>query len=300
MSTDSEVSEIKFSVPKHWLEEVKLVFQAVLVVAFVSVRSLSLPLKACQYLLSSSGILRLCIVEVKVRWFTSPRTTRTGELDRPRPRGPTCINPRRQVDLTKRTTIHDTGVFIWGWPSRGGVIILDNATVVDMEFLKLDRLNPPTKKLESQVDEDAFCQRLLLLGAKWLDSEARSFLLDEVREINPNPTLINKLEMEEEPWPTIRERRWVSVGWPTTGGLWVAEFDTNICDGPAEEDNQVPGDTARLILARTMDEKCKILREHFSATFYQDVRQYQGYAFINSWDEKVTGEVGPSVIYGTT
>ena len=46
-------------------------------------------------------------------------------------------------------------------------------------------------------------------------------------------------------------------------------------------------------MARTMDERCQIMREKFRAKFYEDVRQYEGQAFVNAWDWKITGEVGP-------
>lgn len=53
------------------------------------------------------------------------------------------------------------------------MIVLDSAEVIDFEFLGLSPLDPPVKRLDNQAAEDAFCQRLLLLGAKWWDSEAR-------------------------------------------------------------------------------------------------------------------------------
>jgi hypothetical protein len=84
----------------------------------------------------------------------------------------------------------------------------------------------------------------------------------------------------------------VSVGYPSTGGLWVAEYDTTILE-PEEDWNIVPFDTARLLLARTMDDKCKILQDHFRARLLQNVELYWGHAFLNSWKVKETGEVGP-------
>ena len=169
------------------------------------------------------------------------------------------------------------------------MIVLDHAEAVDLEFLGLDPLHPPAKRLSNQTDEDVFCQRLLLLGAKWWDSEARFQFLQDV---DVDVRAMQALEDETEPEPTMRERRWVSVGWPTTGGLWVAEFDTNL-PGIMEDDNLLPFDSARLKLARTMDERCELLRDCFRATFYNDVRDYKGYAFLNSWEGKETGEVGP-------
>lgn len=69
----------------------------------------------------------------------------------------------------------------------------------------------------------------------------------------------------------VREKRFVKVGWPSAGGLWVVEFDAKFA-GVDEEDevdkllmeNEGP---ARLRMARTMDERCVILRYRFNDTF---------------------------------
>jgi hypothetical protein len=203
---------------------------------------------------------------------------------------PTCPPQPSRDDPTRRTSLTDVDVHIYAWPSKGGVIIHDHAEAVDLEFLGLDPLNPPAKRLPNQSDEDAFCRRLLRLGAKWWDSEARFRLLQSAHELDGRA--IAALENETAPIPTMKERRWVSVAWPITGGLWVAEFDTTLW-GIEEEDNLLPCESARLRLARTMDERCQVLRDHFRPTFYKDVREYKGHAFLNSWDEKETGEVGP-------
>lgn len=58
----------------------------------------------------------------------------------------------------------------------------------------------------------------------------------------------------------------MSVGWLTTGGLWVAELDTRL-RRLDEDDDLVHSDPVRLILAYTMDERREILREHFDASF---------------------------------
>jgi hypothetical protein len=62
---------------------------------------------------------------------------------------------------------------------------------------------------------------------------------------------------------------------------------------PERDDDIVPFETSRLLLASTMDQKCRILREHFNAKFCHRVEQYEGYGFLNSWETKETGEVGP-------
>ncbi|KAF1983288.1 hypothetical protein K402DRAFT_406976 [Aulographum hederae CBS 113979] len=207
----------------------------------------------------------------------------------PRRTGPTCV-PRpmpKHRDRTKRTVIQRLEIYLFAWPSRGGVIILDCAEAVDLEFLGLDTFNPPEKRLDDQAAEDAFCQRLLLLGAKWWCSERRAQFLKAAEEMDP--AAIEALGEEREAAPTMRERRWVCVGWPSSEeGFWVSEFDTTLWE-VEEEDNVVPDDTARLRLARTMDERCEMLEKHFKGRFYRDVGEYEGFAFLNSWAEKEAG-----------
>ena len=46
-------------------------------------------------------------------------------------------------------------------------------------------------------------------------------------------------------------------------------------------------------MARIMDGRRAILRDRSKATFYGYVKDYKWYAFLNSWETKDTGEVGP-------
>lgn len=172
---------------------------------------------------------------------------------------------------------------IYAWPSLGGVIIHDHANAVDLEFLGIDPLDPPTKRSPDQADEDRFCRRLLLLGAKWWKSEARFQFLQKADALDESA--IQALEDESEPAPTMAERRFISIAWPSTGGFWIAEFDTTLW-GIEEEDNLVPDDIARLYLARTMDERSVILQNRFGANFYTSASEYQGCAFLNAWEER--------------
>jgi hypothetical protein len=145
------------------------------------------------------------------------------------------------------------------------------------------------ESLPEQADEDRFCKRLLLLGAKWWESEARYQLMGRVDKTDE--VAINALEEVLEPAPTMAEKRFVSVSWPITGGLWIAGYDTSLW-GIEEEENLVPDDVARLSVARTMDERSRLLRDHFGARFYQDIRDYRGYAFLNAWEARTTQKVG--------
>lgn len=194
-------------------------------------------------------------------------------------------------DSTIRTSFEESQVLIYAWPSRGGLIILNNADAVDSDFLGLNPLDPPSERLEDQKEEDAFCQRLLLLGAKWWDSKARYTIIVAIGE-GAKHAGNGAFVIKEQPGVTMREKRFVKVAWPWTGGLWVAEFDT-VFAGVDEENNILPEAPSRLLMARTMDERSQTLRDHFEATFYKSVDGYTGHAFLKSWEEKNTGEAGP-------
>jgi hypothetical protein len=217
--------------------------------------------------------------------------------------GSNCAGgPECPFDPSVRTVFTDTEARIYAWPSKGGVIILDTAEAIDFDFLGLDPLEPPLKRLEDQAEEDAFAQRLLLLGAKWWDSEARYSIVSEIETGGTTHRRVNGFHIDEQRQPTMREKRLLKAGWPSNGGgVWVAEFDT-VWAGVDEEDNLVPydEDIGRLRMARTMDERCAMLRDRFEARFYQDLKDYKGYGFFNSWDGKKDGEVGPLLMPGET
>ena len=102
---------------------------------------------------------------------------------------------------------------------------------------------------------------MLLLGAKWWDSYARFSLLKGADLLDDD--CISALEEGQEPEPSLKERYWVSVAWPSSGGLVVSEFDTNLWGMDRDTENLVPEDVARLRLCRSMDEKAAMLREWF-------------------------------------
>lgn len=188
-------------------------------------------------------------------------------------------------DITRRISFDTSTIMIFGYPSRGGVIMLEDASPADIDFLSLDRMDPPTLRYEDPKEEDAFCQRLLLLGAKWWDSLERYWLL------NGEDVDIPALDESDEPEPTKRERHWVSVAWPRAGELVVSEFDTNMW-GLEGEKELVPEDVARLRLCTSMDEKAQMLKDRFEGKTWDRVEDYQGNAFIGCWSRKETGEVG--------
>src|SRR5437868_13655831 len=116
--------------------------------------------------------------------FTSPPTSNTSTTTKSKPRQTTCLSrPRSHPPKhTIRTTILIDCITLLGYPSRGGLIILEHADAVEFDFLNLSRLNPPSTRGTDPKVEDEFCRRLLLLGAKWFDSESRYRFLARVRE----------------------------------------------------------------------------------------------------------------------
>ncbi|KAL8720303.1 MAG: hypothetical protein Q9225_002815 [Loekoesia sp. 1 TL-2023] len=250
--------------------------------------------------------------------------------------GPSCGPRKPTTDSTRRVEFTDTSVSIFGWPSRGGVIILGDATHVDFTFLGLSTTNPPltrrsrstatasrgdnkdqlnsrsessandtggSKPAERKDDEDekdeedAFCQRLLFLGAKWWDNEKRYQFVDHFAAgIQP---FVEDVEEGRVAEPTLRERRWTKVGWEHAavnasaggGGFWILDCDTNWM-GIIEEDNLVPADAAKVKLARTMEERCEILKG-MGARFYARVEDYESEStFLRAWEWKWEGEIG--------
>ena len=236
---------------------------------------------------------RAISVYQEIFWYTPPHFCsyfpHPYAMDRPRRH---VCGPSYLFDPQRRTSFTPTAAAIYAWPSRGGVIILDNADAIDLEFLNLDPLDPPPKRLDRQAEEDAFSQRLLHLGAKWWDSEAR-YIIVSVMETGDviGGRIHGAFPIDEQPKPTMREKRLVLVGWPSTGGVWIADFDTTWAG--VDEDNLCDEDVGRLKMARTMNERCALLRDRFGATFYEDVKDYDGYGFFNAWQWKTTGEVGP-------
>ena len=190
-----------------------------------------------------------------------------------------------------RCRIFDDVINILGHPSRGGLIVLERADAIDFDFLGISRFDPPLDRAATPSEEDDFCQRLLLLGAKWFDSESRCRIIAGLREDSIGSDF-RDIEEGKIPELILGERQWVKVGWPSVpaGGLWVGEWDTNLPG--IIEDELVPGDAAKVTLARTMDERCNIL-ESMGAKFYKALDDYDGATYLKAWHTKWQGEVEP-------
>lgn len=187
---------------------------------------------------------------------------------------------------TDRTVFLERSVSLWGWPSLGGLIVLESTGPADFDYLGLDRLQPVATRSSSQDEEDAFCQNLLQLGARWFDSRERYGFVANVADDFERD--IQAVEDGEQPAPFHVERRWVRVGIEEGGGLWVLEYD-RITYFARETRNAVPSEASRVMLAVTMEERCAILKD-MGAKLYERASDYSGLACINAWETKKGGE----------
>jgi hypothetical protein len=161
-----------------------------------------------------------------------------------------------------------------------GLIVLEDAVPADFAFLGLEGCWLPDHRHASQDDEDAFCRRLLRLGARPWNHMGQ---FEHVMRYLDDPHLTS--EQIVKAVPDAEERRWVSVAWPSGGGVWVTEVSRaslgTIDSHCSNED--VLHERGRLkTLALSMDAKAAILEEYFDAEFYQDPSEYKGDAFLAS------------------
>lgn len=133
---------------------------------------------------------------------------------------------------------------VFGFPSSGGVLMLPLDIAV-AGYLGIPRLEIVHRALDP-VEEDAFCRRLRLLGAKWWESEytraRKRFGMEKMTE-------------EEE-------KEGITVGWPgkeVEGGVWILRTKAN---------------TAMLSMCLNMKERCDLLKS-WGAIFYEDPREVE-------------------------
>lgn len=152
--------------------------------------------------------------------------------DTPRP-APPELGPR----LEHRAYGHLSSVYCY--PSYGGIRILEIASPVELDYLGLPRTSADGgRKYEDPEEEDAFCDKLLRLGAKlWKSYEDFENVLTGVRK------------------RTDKEVERVLVGWPQPEnpevGVWVLRMPT------AVEHKGI----GRVHNAYTMEERCKVLED---------------------------------------
>jgi hypothetical protein len=201
------------------------------------------------------------------------------------------VHKAHNLRISRRTSFQEHHVNLYGWPSRGGVIVLEHATPPDFGFLNLDHLDPPLRRDPDPKAEDKFCQKLLHLGATWWDSEERRRFVSRLEHGHEDS--LDAVHAGERLAPTLRERGWVRVAWPTdpAGALCVLACEKIIMGRTGKEKLRPSGYTIGG-LARTMDERCAVL-QRLGGVMYASIEEYSGLTFLKAWEENHTGEEGP-------
>ena len=211
---------------------------------------------------------------------------------------PSHLGPDRSYNLriSTRTLLERDKVTLHGWPSRGGIIVLEHAAPPDFDFLHLDALDPPLRRDPDQAAEDIFCQGLLRLGATWWDSEKRCHFVSSLE--HQIDEAMEALEADEDLRPTRRERGWVCVAWPSepAGALCVLACEKVIV-GRYGDEKMVPKHAGLVSLARDMDERCRVL-QRLGGVMYGNIEEFNddgSMTFLKAWEDDHKGEKGPLV-----
>ncbi|GIZ43238.1 hypothetical protein CKM354_000647000 [Cercospora kikuchii] len=175
-----------------------------------------------------------------------PNSATSSSMEFSRPTG-----ERYQRSARDRTRFGSDFPKVLGYPSSGGVLMLPLDIAV-AEYLGIPRLEK-AHRASDQAEEDAFCRRLRLLGAKWWESE---------------DTYIRKLLGAEE-MTEMEEKEGITVGWPGKegkGGVWILRTRSN---------------AQMLRMCLDMQERCELL-ERLGATFYEDAREVEEFQEVFS------------------
>ncbi|KAK1241804.1 hypothetical protein MKX07_007627 [Trichoderma sp. CBMAI-0711] len=145
------------------------------------------------------------------------------------------------------------GAVVQGWPSKGGVYILEDCFGIELDFLKLDRFHstpqPYPSGPDAATEEEAHCNRMRQLGAVWWESEEQW-----VEE-----KLVKPLE------PALRRaQRFVKVGWPAGGGVWVLDIT---------EDDAMTRGAGIIYNAHDMEERCRLI-EQLGGVFFENPKDW--------------------------
>ena len=131
--------------------------------------------------------------------------------------------------------------FVHGYPSSGGILIKNDIDVVDALFLGINRLQPCFPS--SDPTEDAFCDKLRCIGAKWWQYAKEQFRSE----------FTGQSGTEQQEAVTV-------FGWPEGGGVFVLRF---------KNEAALPKDFGRMRMCLNMEERCQVMKE-YDANFYVD------------------------------
>lgn len=149
-------------------------------------------------------------------------------------------SPNLRTQFGPRTTL------VRGFPSKGGIYLIEEAGLIELEFLSLDRFHE-TLPSDEPAEEDAFCQRMRGMGAQWFENER------EADNEPPHKVKDGKMVGRMEVW----------LGWPQSGGVWVLEVE--------EFEGARKGVGGRIRNAMSMEERCRFI-EMLGGVFFRDRR----------------------------
>lgn len=200
------------------------------------------------------------------------------------PRKAPSPSPDHTSPDAPRLHVSATAIHIFGYPSDQGhgvgVIALEDATAADFQFLLLDRTSPgPRTRLQDAAAENKFCRRLLRVGGRRWESLDRFWLVLDA--IAHDDLALEHIEDGTAAKPTSSERRWVSVAWPSEGGVCVAGIPRRLpelgdYDEQSAEEDLILDQRAILRLALNMDEKAELLVDVFRGKLCRSLQEVDG------------------------
>ncbi|RAL14102.1 uncharacterized protein BO97DRAFT_442002 [Aspergillus homomorphus CBS 101889] len=168
--------------------------------------------------------------------------------------GPGLIKGEGYIDYRVLGSLGNIS-FVQAWPSNGRFWCKEGPTLADMIFLGLDSSEPMVPRSPSPTEEDAFVDRLRLVGAGEWENEYTC--LEEW--------------IGEAATTNLGRYRQSTYGWPSNGkGLWVWEYNSHRWRFTPRQRELVDA----LRGAQSMDEQCAILERSGQATFYEDPCDY--------------------------
>lgn len=156
------------------------------------------------------------------------------------------------------------GNYLQSYPSIGGVVLLHNPSAVDLQYLQLPRTHDEERPLDIDPQkEDELAVRMLQVGAYWW----------------PDWTtyLTHRNKLDEGFSYDFHFPPEVHVGYPSTGGVWVAKYtqDRHYGDDDGGQKSWLPPRpprwSNRMRYVLSMDEKCEAMKDLGGATFYDKV-----------------------------
>ena len=167
-----------------------------------------------------------------------------------------------------RSNIFGGAGYLVAYPSIGGVVFLKNPSAVDLQHLGLPNTHDTTR---SPDEDDDIATRMVQFGAQWWPNWDLYFR---------HRSRIDTGIFYDYHFPSK-----VHVAFPTTGGVWVANFTQDALQHQYDEDKVfqpwLPHAPdlwdVRMRYALTMDDKSEVMKD-MGATFYISADEVPGLA----------------------